>query len=181
VIKEKKPKKQKEFRLKEFLIGKLRAASKKYPPFNEAKKLAKVDVSVKYNPEDETLDVCTDQGERIRIKVVKKAQNRDRVMYRCAHCKELFFDYMYILDKDGEIKKKAMLAVDHIEPVVPIGKEDVSWDEYIARLFCDVSNLQVLCNYPGVYNGKRSCHSKKTKEEQQARLANKTRKSNMSD
>jgi len=50
-------------------------------------------------------------------------------------------------------------AVDHITPVVPITGFD-SWDGVIERMFCEVENLQVLCN---------SCHTKKTKEEKDAR------------
>ena len=47
------------------------------------------------------------------------------------------------------------IEVDHIEPVVAATGFE-SWDVYIDRLFCEKSNLQVLC---------KECHKTKTKEE----------------
>jgi len=61
--------------------------------------------------------------------------------YKCASCGEEF------TSKDVE--------VDHKEPVVEL-TGFVSWDVYIDRLFCEKSNLQILC---------KSCHKVKTKEE----------------
>jgi len=167
---------KKEFRLKEFIVGKLRAATRKFPSFNEAKKLAKVNVRVEYNNGDSFLTVFPENGDPFSVSVHKKAQNRERVMYRCAMCGKLFFDYMYLINKKGVIKKMSMLAIDHVNPVVPVDRDHISWDDYITRLFCDVSNLQVLCNFKGEYNGERSCHSKKTKKEQQERAAHRAQK-----
>jgi 5-methylcytosine-specific restriction endonuclease McrA len=48
------------------------------------------------------------------------------------------------------------VQVDHIEPVVNPTTGFVSWDVYIDRMFCEKSNLQVLCT---------TCHRVKTKEE----------------
>lgn len=55
------------------------------------------------------------------------------------------------------------IAVDHISSVIPLDKtiDDLSWDEIVARMFCDKSNLQVLC--------KDVCHKKKTAEERKER------------
>ena len=51
------------------------------------------------------------------------------------------------------------VQVDHIIPVV--GPEGfVDWNTYVDRLFCDKSNLQVLCT---------TCHDKKTHKEKQNR------------
>lgn len=54
--------------------------------------------------------------------------------------------------------------VDHIETVVPldIAQDEMTWDEYIDRLFCngDITKLQVLC---------RGCHEKKTNQEKKER------------
>ena len=58
-----------------------------------------------------------------------------RGKYRCAKCNELF--------------GPKEVQVDHI---IEIGKL-ISWDDWITKLFCDVSNLQVLC---------KSCHLAKT-------------------
>ena len=65
--------------------------------------------------------------------------------YLCAGCKE-----MYI---------QADVQVDHITPVVS-PKGFITWDNFINNLFCDVSNLQILC---------KQCHAVKTKEERNAR------------
>jgi len=53
------------------------------------------------------------------------------------------------------------VQVDHIQPVVPVDREILSWDEYIERLFCGVDNLQVLC---------KPCHQIKTNDENHDRL-----------
>ncbi len=62
--------------------------------------------------------------------------------YRCACCKDEY------TAKD--------VQVDHMEPVVNPTTGFVSWDVYIDRMFCEKSNLQVLCT---------TCHKVKTKEE----------------
>lgn len=70
-------------------------------------------------------------GSKINKKSGRKAKH-----YKCNQCKKEF------------VAKG--VQVDHI---VPIGKCG-SWDEYIAKLFCEGCNLQVLCLV---------CHRKKTK------------------
>lgn len=69
-------------------------------------------------------------------------------MYFCNHCK------MSFPAKD--------IQIDHIEPVVPINQDITSWDTYIDRLFCDISNLQALC---------KPCHKIKSEKENNARRA----------
>jgi hypothetical protein len=79
---------------------------------------------------------------------------KPRVRYRCAICQELF--------------SQKQVQVDHIEPVTKLHKsdEEMSWDETVRGVFCDVSNLQVLCSTPlKQNNGKSSCHRIKTNEE----------------
>jgi hypothetical protein len=53
------------------------------------------------------------------------------------------------------------MAVDHIDPVVSVNDGFQDWNEFIARLWCDKSNLQRVCD---------TCHDKKTAEERIARL-----------
>ena len=55
----------------------------------------------------------------------------DRNTYTCAECKKTF--------ARGEVK------VDHIVPVRAVDNPDWTWDEFIARLFCDHTGLQILC------------------------------------
>jgi 5-methylcytosine-specific restriction endonuclease McrA len=48
------------------------------------------------------------------------------------------------------------IFVDHIVPIVDPAVGFVSWDSVIDRMFCDSSNLQLLC---------RACHKIKSQEE----------------
>jgi hypothetical protein len=78
-----------------------------------------------------------------------------RVRYICASCNGRF------VDKPGARE----IAVDHIIPVVDpmVGWVDIG--TYAERLYCVVENLQVLCNYAGLRDGKKSCHKIKSAEE----------------
>lgn len=72
-------------------------------------------------------------------KVVGKFKNgkpKKRVFYTCSYCAGHF--------------KSDQVQVDHIDA---IGRFNGCWNEYIARMFCDVANLQVLC---------KGCHNKKS-------------------
>ncbi len=75
-------------------------------------------------------------------KRINKRTGREAAHYKCATCEKLY------VAKD--------VQVDHIEPVVSPSEGFVSWDVYIQRLYCDETNLQVLCT---------SCHKKKTASE----------------
>jgi hypothetical protein len=70
----------------------------------------------------------------------------DEVWSRCEKCLELVKD----------------IEVDHRQPVIEIGKtrRDYTLDQIIARLDCDISNLQALCI---------SCHDEKTAMERELR------------
>lgn len=102
------------------------------------------------------------RSEHVQYKKDGTPAKRPAVRYTCAHCGELFM--------------KTKVAVDHIDPVIPVDKTFTCWDDFITRTFCDKSNLQVLCSYPlkdkDKYNGEPSCHYKKTQEEKQLRKAN---------
>lgn len=58
---------------------------------------------------------------------------KDGVRYTCAHCQKEF--------------NSTKIQVDHINPVIPINipARHVSWNTIQERLFCDESNLQILC------------------------------------
>jgi 5-methylcytosine-specific restriction endonuclease McrA len=84
---------------------------------------------------------------------------RKAVRYKCAECGKLF------MSKD--------IAIDHIEPVIPLDETFQTWDDFVERLFCDKNNLQVLCSYRlkdiDKHGGEKSCHHKKTQLERQQR------------
>jgi 5-methylcytosine-specific restriction endonuclease McrA len=64
--------------------------------------------------------------------------------YKCAKC-------------GGEFTSKDV-EVDHIKPIVDPKRGFVSWDEFIANLFCSKKNLQCLCT---------ACHKAKTLQERE--------------
>ena len=70
----------------------------------------------------------------MRAEVVKAAKV-GKSHYLCGTCKRLF----------------PKIEVDHIEPC----GFSSTWDEYIAKLFCDPKGLRVLC---------KTCHNDYTKE-----------------
>lgn len=79
---------------------------------------------------------------------------KNQVRYKCSVCGGLFSQ------KD--------VAVDHIEPVIPLhrSEEDLTIDEMAYRIWCDIDNLQVICNTTlKKNNGIPSCHKIKTDEE----------------
>lgn len=167
----KKPKKDRPLNLHTYLVGKLRAATRKWPPFNQAKAAAKVTVTVDYIEKDgkKWLKATVTEnkfnhkiGDEIWVQVHKNCQSRDRVMYHCIECGRLFFDYEYLPSKKG-LKKTNMMAVDHIDPVVDPSVGFVDWNTYIPRMF--EGQLQILCNYSGFRDGKQSCHHIKTAAE----------------
>lgn len=79
-------------------------------------------------------------------KKTNKKTGRLAEHYLCKKCK-----------KDFPAKE---VSCDHISPVVS-SEGFSSWDEFIARLFCEQENLQVLCN---------ECHKVKTNLERKARI-----------
>lgn len=80
-------------------------------------------------------------------KKINETTGRMAEHYLCAGCGELF--------------PAKLVAVDHIEPVVPATGFD-DWDGVIQRLYCPAGNLQVLC---------KDCHKLKTKQENEERKA----------
>lgn len=60
-----------------------------------------------------------------------------------------------------EWTSSSRMAVDHIVPVISVDDGFQDWNEFIARLWCDKSNLQRICD---------ECHDKKTYKERIERL-----------
>jgi len=68
----------------------------------------------------------------------------------------------------GELFSTTNIAIDHIEPVVPLHltNEDLTYDEIVSRLICPSTNLQRICNPKRGSKNKpqflQFCHQKKT-------------------
>jgi len=83
---------------------------------------------------------------------------RPKVEYHCAEC-------------DGWYPSTGV-AVDHIEPVIPVDGGFVDWNTFVERLFCSSENLQLVCSYKKKdfdKFGKPSCHHIKTQIERTTR------------
>lgn len=72
-----------------------------------------------------------------------------KTLMKCAGCTDLF--------------ERDEIQVDHIIPVANIDGF-TNWEDYITKLFCDASNLQVLC---------KPCHLSKTIVENDERTSKK--------
>lgn len=74
-----------------------------------------------------------------------------RGIYECAGCKK------HVPKTSIHNGKKVNNAhVDHIDPIVDPATGFTTWDDFIARLFCEKEALQLLCH---------ECHETKTNEE----------------
>ena len=99
------------------------------------------------------------RSEHVQLKKDGSPAKRKAVRYKCAECGRLFMG--------------TEVAVDHIDPVIPLDETFQTWDNFIERLFCSADNLQVLCSYRlkdiNKHGGEKSCHHKKTQEERRLR------------
>ncbi len=77
----------------------------------------------------------------------------DRGLYLCAHCRKVGPDKITIR---GKARRVPNAVVDHIDPVVDPMDGFTDWNTFVARLFCEADELQVLCH---------ACHAFKTKQE----------------
>lgn len=77
---------------------------------------------------------------------VNKKTNKLAMHYMCAACSSEFVS--------GDVQ------VDHKKPAVDPKAGFISWDVYVDRLYCESSNLQVLC---------KPCHAEKTAAEKKLR------------
>lgn len=84
----------------------------------------------------------------------KKAARVGRGKYRCAECGGV--GPATLPPEKGRKRRRNNAAVDHINPVIDPAVGFVSWDDFIARMFCEKGGFQVLC---------WECHTKKTAEE----------------
>lgn len=80
---------------------------------------------------------------------------KNQVRYKCAIC--------------GKLTPSKWVNVDHKNPVVPLDRKesDMTPNELVDGIFCDQSNLQVLCSTPikELPKGEKSCHTIKSTRE----------------
>lgn len=105
----------------------------------------------------------------------------DSKLYQCKKCNKLMYtgvsekNHLNYVKEHGEVEKaevkisksgrksvKKCYDLDHVEPVIPFDKfyYEITLDEWVDRLHCDVSNLELLC---------LDCHKTKTSEEKTLR------------
>jgi 5-methylcytosine-specific restriction endonuclease McrA len=90
------------------------------------------------------------------IQECRKEAHVSRGLYECADCKEHVPPTVYDEEKRKRVKN---ICVDHIVPTVDPEVGFTTWDDVIEGLFCEKTNLQLLC---------LKCHLVKTAEETQA-------------
>lgn len=63
--------------------------------------------------------------------------------------------------KQAKSSKYPRFHIDHVDPVIPLDSEPITWDTYIDRLFFSgQKNLKLICE---------PCHKEKTREETRIR------------
>lgn len=68
---------------------------------------------------------------RVQIGLTKKGKPKYRIFFKCAICGGLF--------------KSEEINVDHKNPAIDPVLGFVDWNTYMNRLFCEYTELQVLC------------------------------------
>lgn len=92
---------------------------------------------------------------------MKRDARVERGIYWCAgHKRKRHKVKASLPPKPGNKRRINNAVVDHIQPVIDPKKGFVSWDDVIARMFCEKEDFQILCH---------ECHSNKTKEEKEIR------------
>lgn len=95
---------------------------------------------------------------------VLKAARVERGVYKCAGYQRNAHKVPASLPGIGRNGARGRnVFVDHIEPVVDPVLGFQSWDEVVARLFCEKDGMQLLC---------KQCHDKKTADERVQRKLN---------
>ena len=82
------------------------------------------------------------------IIAVKKAARVGPELFRCSGCNMLIYagarDISYIHIHHPEAVE-GKVDVDHSDPVQPVDGRELTFDEYIDRVFCEEDNLKLLC------------------------------------
>ncbi len=87
------------------------------------------------------------------INKCKKNAHVGHAEYLCACCKEIVPPTLFDEDKAKRVKN---IFIDHIKPIIDPSTGFTTWDDCINNMFCDSSNLQLLC---------KKCHDEKSQLE----------------
>lgn len=87
------------------------------------------------------------------IQRCRKRANIARGLYKCECCGLEVPPTVMDTEKRKRVKN---IFVDHSVPIIDPAVGFTTWDECIERMFCDSSNLQLMC---------KDCHSVKSLEE----------------
>lgn len=87
------------------------------------------------------------------IQRCRKRANVARGLYKCECCGKEVPPTVMDTEKRKRVKN---IFVDHTVPIIDPAVGFTTWDECIERMFCDSSNLQLMC---------KDCHSVKSLEE----------------
>jgi len=98
------------------------------------------------------------------VQEVRRAGRQDRVQYNKNGKPSKKKAVFYLCAKCGSWHRAKNSSVDHKFPVVDPLVGFVDWNTFVARLFCNAKDLQILCD---------KCHNKKTAEERKIRTATK--------
>lgn len=100
---------------------------------------------------------------------IQKCRKRAHVghgEYKCEGCGQVVPPTVFDEDKR---KRVSNIFVDHIVAIIDPQVGFTTWDETIERMFCDSSNLQLLCG---------KCHRAKSNEEIEIAKARRAREKN---
>lgn len=86
--------------------------------------------------------------------------------YKCECCGEIVPPTLFDEDKR---KRVPNVFVDHVKPIIDPEVGFVSWDDTIDRMFCDSSNLQLICG---------KCHRAKSEHEIEIAKARRAKEKN---
>lgn len=117
------------------------------PPYNEKTHIrASLRMAWRRHPNLQIV-LKRDRIERPYVKKDGSVSSRPRVFYKCVLCEQEF--------------KQPEIQIDHDPPVGPtpgskLAPPDLTWDEFISRMFCRPENLKIVC---------KPCHSRKSKED----------------